>query len=243
MKPLHRAIVMSATYRQSSAVAAALMERDPYNRLFARGPRFRVEAEMVRDIALSASGLLSRKIGGPSVFPSQPDGIWQNPYSSDKWIQSAGEDRYRRGLYTFIRRTSPYPAFMTFDATSREACIVRRVRTNTPLQALTLLNDEAFFEAARGLARRIITEATADSTQIRAAHGFRIVLGRKPSDRELDRIVRTFEQHLGHFRSHPERAKKVVGGVQIAAADAAEQAAWTLVANALLNLDETITKE
>jgi hypothetical protein len=230
---------MSAAYRQASAVTPPLVERDPDNRLLARGPRFRVEAEMVRDIALTASGLLSRRVGGPSVFPPQPDGIWQNPYSSDRWVPSTGEDRYRRGLYTFLRRTAPYPAFTTFDSTSREACTVRRVRTNTPLQALTMLNDEAFFEAARGLARRMVAEpAAAGGERGRAAHGFRIVMSRLPKPQELERLVAAYREHLEHLRAHPERAAQVNGG------DAAvELAAWTLVANALLNLDETITKE
>jgi hypothetical protein len=244
LKPLHRLIVMSATYRQASAVTPALAERDPDNRLLARGPRFRVEAEMVRDIALTAGGLLSRRVGGPSVFPPQPDGIWQNPYSSDRWMPSTGEDRYRRGLYTFLRRTAPYPAFMTFDSTSREACTVRRVRTNTPLQALTMLNDEGFFEAAQALARRMMAEpAAADGERGRAAHGFRIVTSRMPKPPELDRLVAAYRQHLGQFLANPERAAQVNGGAALSGVDAAEQAAWTLVANALLNLDETITKE
>jgi mono/diheme cytochrome c family protein len=263
LKTLHRSIVMSATYRQSSAAPAALVERDPYNRLLARGPRFRVEAEMVRDIALAASGLLSAKIGGPSVFPPQPDGIWQNPYSSDRWVLSTGEDRYRRGLYTFIRRTAPYPAFTTFDSTSREACTVRRVRTNTPLQALTMLNDEAFFEAARALARRMLTDVKTDVgpnfssgthaadvgpnfssgiTAARAALGFRIVTSRLPKPQELDRLVAAYQAHLEQFRREPDRAAKVIDGKPAAGVDAAEQAAWTMVANALLNLDEVITK-
>ncbi len=249
MKPLHRTVVMSATYRQSSAVTPALLERDPYNRLFARGARFRVEAEMIRDITLTASGLISRRIGGPSVFPSQPDGIWQNPYSSDRWIVSQGEDKYRRGLYTFLRRTSPYPAFMTFDATSRESCVVRRVRTNTPLQALTMLNDEAFFDAARALAKRMMTEPApaagnaAASIQTRVTHGFRLVLARKPGPAELTRVVDAFAGQLASFRQEPARARQVVGTAGLAGVDAAEQAAWTMVANALLNLDEAITKD
>jgi hypothetical protein len=235
---------MSATYRQTSAVTPALVERDPDNRLLARGPRFRVEAEMMRDIALTASGLLSRRIGGPSVFPPQPDGIWQNPYSSDRWVPSTEEDRFRRGLYTFLRRTAPYPAFTTFDATSREACTVRRVRTNTPLQALTTLNDEAFFEAARALARRMIAEpAAGDGERGRAAHGFRLVTSRLPKRQELERLVAGYRQHLEQFRADPEGAAQVNGGYGLRGVDAAEQAAWTLVANALLNLDETVTKE
>ena len=160
-KTILRTIVRSATYRQTSTVSRALEERDPNNRLLARGPRVRMEAEMVRDVALAASGLLSAKMYGPSVYPLQPPGIWNMPYNSDKWTTSEGEDRYRRSLYTFWRRTSPYPSFMTFDATSREFCQVRRVRTNTPLQALTLLNDPASFEAARALARRMMTDAVA----------------------------------------------------------------------------------
>ena len=134
-----RTIVLSATYRQSSTVTPTLAERDPYNRLLARGPRVRMEAEMVRDVRSRRAACSAPKMHGPSVFPLQPPGIWNMPYSSDKWTTSEGEDRYRRSLYTFWRRTSPYPSFMTFDATSREFCQVRRVRTNTPLQALTLL--------------------------------------------------------------------------------------------------------
>ena len=247
LKRLHRELAMSATYRQASVVTPALAERDPANRLLARGPRFRVEAEMVRDITLTASGLLTSKIGGPSVFPPQPDGIWQNPYSSDRWVPSTGEDRYRRGLYTFIRRTAPYPMFTTFDSTSREACTVRRVRTNTPLQALTTLNDEAFFEAARALARRMIAEPSvaggADAVRVRAAYGFRIVTSRAAKPPELDRLVAAYRQQLEQFRAHPDRAAQAIAGYAVAGVEAPEQAAWTLVANALLNLDETITKE
>ena len=247
LKRLHREIVMSATYRQSSVVTPALAERDPDNRLLARGARFRVEAEMVRDLALTASGLLARKVGGPSVFPPQPDGIWQNPYSNDRWIPSTGEDRYRRGLYTFIRRTAPYPEFTTFDATSREACTVRRVRTNTPLQALTTLNDAAFFEAARALARRMIAEPTiaqdTDAVRTRAAYGFRLVTSRLPTPQELDRIITAYRAHAEQFRANPQRAAEAIEGYAVAGVPAPEQAAWTLVANALLNLDEAITKE
>lgn len=240
LKAVHKSIVMSATYRQASSNATSY-ERDRDNRLLARGPRFRADAEMVRDITLAASGLLSRKVGGPSVFPPQPDGIWQVPYSNDRWTLSQGEDRYRRGLYTFLRRSSPYPAFMTFDATSRESCTVRRVRTNTPLQALTMLNDEASFEAARALARRMMTQASAPAE--RATLGFRSCVTRKPTAGELQRVIAAFAKHLEQFKRQPERAREVVGTTLVEGADVAEQAAWTLVANALLNLDETISKE
>jgi len=227
-KAIIREIVLSSTYRQSSAVTRELTERDPYNRLLARGPRVRMEAEMVRDVALAASGLLSAKMFGPSVFPLQPDGIWNMPYSSDKWTTSSGEDRYRRSLYTFWRRTSPYPSFMTFDATSREYCTVRRVRTNTPLQALTLLNDPASFEAARALAGRMI--AAGGDRRSRAGFGIKLVLSRAAKPAELDRLVSVYEQELDHYRTRDGAAP-------------ADLAAWTMVANVLLNLDEAVTKE
>jgi hypothetical protein len=237
-KTLIREIVLSATYRQSSAATPQLADRDPYNRLLARGPRVRMEAEMIRDVALSASGLLSPKMFGPSVFPLQPDGIWNQPYSSDKWTTSTGDDRYRRSLYTFWRRTSPYPSFMTFDATSRELCTVRRVRTNTPLQALTLLNDPASFEAARALAHKM--RAVAGGPRVRAASGVKLVLSREATAGELDRLVAAYEQELKHYRSRAEAAALVAAGND---EDPADLSAWTIVANVLLNLDEAVTKE
>jgi hypothetical protein len=237
-KTLIREIVLSATYRQSSAVQPQLADRDPYNRLLARGPRVRMEAEMIRDVALSTSGLLSPKMFGPSVYPLQPDGIWNQPYSSDKWTTSGGDDRYRRSLYTFWRRTSPYPSFMTFDATSRELCTVRRVRTNTPLQALTLLNDPASFEAARALAHRMT--AVAGGPRVRAASGVKLVLSREATPMEIDRLVATYEQELKHYRSRTDAAALVAPGND---EDPADMSAWTLVANVLLNLDEAVTIE
>ncbi len=245
-KAIHKLIVTSATYRQSSAAPPALVERDPYNRLLARGPRFRLEAEMVRDAVLTASGLLSRKIGGPSVFPPQPDGIWDIPYSSEKWTPSEGEDRYRRGLYVFIPRSAEYPSFMTFDATSREHTTVRRVRTNTPLQALTTLNDEAFFEGAKALAARVLRD-TPDTSKspsfVRALYAFRLVATRTPKPDEVERIVASYTRQLERFRKDPDLAARTIKGYAVAGIDAAEQAAWTLVANALLNLDEAVTKD
>jgi mono/diheme cytochrome c family protein len=251
MKKIKRTIVTSATYRQSSHVTPELVERDPYNRLLARGPRFRVPAETVRDIALAASGLLSPKIGGPSVFPYQPEGVWDEPYSGEKWVESPGEDRYRRGVYTFIRRTSAYPSLLTFDAPSREFCTVRRVRTNTPLQALTTLNDPAFFEAARALAVRVRKEAGPDAAA-RATYAFRLCLTRKPKPAELDRVLAFYRQQLGHYQSDPQAAREVVGAEKDKVASASpapagpadpDLAAWTMVSNVLLNLDETITKQ
>jgi hypothetical protein len=245
MKAMHRLIVTSATYRQSSSFNPQSAIRnpqseDPYNRLLARGPRFRLEAEMIRDLGLAASGLLSRKTGGPSVFPLQPDGVWTSPYSSEKWRTSEGEDRYRRSLYTFIRRTAPFPQMMTFDGTSRETCTVRRVRTNTPLQALTMLNDEAAMENARGLAMRTLKEGGA-TLQARLTYGFRTCLTRKPEAAELERLMTLYKQQLAHFSSQPPAASKIIKDSK--AANKAEFAALTMVANVLLNLDETVTKE
>lgn len=240
-KTIQRMIVLSSTYRQDSRVTPEFEERDPYNRLLARGPRFRVEAEMVRDIALSASGLLSPKIGGPSVFPYQPDGIWDLPYNDDQWTMSNGEDRYRRGLYTFVRRTSPYPSMTVFDAPSREVCTVRRVRTNTPLQALTMLNDPVFVEASRALARRVMKEAGSDPAD-RARLAFRLCTGRTPKAEELNAIVDSYEQQLKHFESSAPAAVKLDGGAETGRAGV-ETAAWTMISNSLLSLDETVTKE
>ncbi len=236
MKAIHRLIVTSATYRQSSRVTPQLEERDPGNFLLARGPRFRLEAEMVRDVTLAASGLLSKKIGGPSVFPPQPEGIWDLPYNDEKWEESRGEDRYRRGVYTFIRRTAPYPSLLNFDATSREICTVRRVRTNTPLQALTALNDPAFFEAAQALARRVAGRAGPDA-HARAELAFRLCLARRPKPDELDRVLSWQQQERQFFAGHRDDAQKLTG-----AADP-DLAAWTMLSNVLLNLDETLTKE
>ncbi|HEY2953372.1 MAG TPA: DUF1553 domain-containing protein, partial [Verrucomicrobiae bacterium] len=244
MKAMHKLIVTSATYRQSSKVGPRLVERDPYNRLLARGPRVRLEAEMIRDQALAISGLLSRKMGGPSVMPPQPDGLWQVVYSGDKWETSKGEDKYRRGLYTFWRRTTPYPSMVTFDAPSREFCVVRRSRSNTPLQALTLLNDPAYVEAAQALARRMMTEGGA-TVEARATHGFRLCLARAPRPEEIKRLVSLYQTELAQYRQDAKAAEKMANselGKAPSDLSAEELAAWTVLANVLLNLDETITK-
>lgn len=244
VKSFHRLIVTSATYRQLSRVTPELAERDPHNRLLARGARFRLEAEMIRDSALAASGLLSHKIGGESVFPIQPDGVWNTPFSGDRWQTSDGEDKFRRAIYTFARRTAPYPMFTTFDAPSRELCTVRRVRTNTPLQALTLLNDEAYFVAARALAKRMMSEGGSD-LQSQIVYGFRLCTSRKPNAKETERLVALYQQELGRFQKDTKSAitllkneSKTLNEKQLA-----EMAAFSVVANVLLNLDETLTKE
>lgn len=189
---------------------------------------------MIRDAALEAAGLLSRKVGGPSVFPLQPDGIWNMPYNGDRWVNSGGGDRYRRGLYTFWRRTSPYPEFVTFDATSRESCTVRRIRTNTPLQALTLLNDPAFLDAARGIAGRMQSARAAD----RIGYGFRLVLARRGRPVELSRLTALYGRELARYRSDAKACGEMAGG----RADP-DRAALTVVANVILNMDEALTKE
>jgi mono/diheme cytochrome c family protein len=243
LKAMHRLIVTSATYRQSSRVTKEALEKDPMNRLCSRGPRFRLDAEMVRDNALAIGGLLSRKLGGPSVFPYQPEGVWANPYSGDRWVTSENGDQYRRGLYTFWRRTAPYATFMAFDAPSREIACERRPRSNTPLQALATLNDKSFVECANGLARRMLKEATGDERN-RVEYGFRVCVSRKPTDAEAAALLNLYRQALAQYRADPAAAKKLAStlGPPPSDMDLAELAAWTVVANVLLNLDETITK-
>lgn len=243
-KKLCKTIVMSATYRQSSRVTPALLKRDPRNRLLARGPRFRLEAEMIRDQALAVSGLLSHKLYGPPVMPPQPEGIWKTVYNSGRWVNSLGEDRYRRGLYTFAKRTSAYPSFLLMDAGSGEVCLPRRIRTNTVTAALVTLNDPVYTEAAQALARRLVIDVNSDVTQ-RAAFAWRRVTGRPPQQQETQRIVRLFEAQLDHFRDNEEAARKMATvplGKLPEDMEAAELAAWTVVSSVLLNLDETLTK-
>ena len=234
MKTIDRLIVTSTAYRQSSNVTPELFAKDQYNRLLARGPRFRMAAEMVRDTVLAASGLLSAKIGGPSVFPPQPPGIWDMPYNDDVYQVSQGEDRYRRGIYTFARRSAPYPTQINFDAPSREVCTVRRTRTNTPLQALNLLNDEAFWEAAHAMAARLVKEGGSDARS-RIDYGYVLATGRHAKPEELSYLAKYQSDEAARLAAHADEAKKIGGD--------AENASWTMVANVLLNLDETITKE
>ncbi len=242
MKKILRVIVTSSTFRQTSSVSAELEEKDPYNLLLARGPRFRMPAEMIRDSALEASGLLSSKIGGPSVFPYQPEGVWDRPYNNDKWEESKGEDQFRRSLYTFIRRTSPYPSWTTFDAPTREFCTVRRVRTNTPLQALTTLNDPAFFVAAQALGRNILHDGGPDPAA-QVTYAFRRSLTRRPTAPELNRILAYYRSEVAYFQKDPKAAGLVAKGFTGAATDLPQAAAWTMVSNVLLNMDEALTEE
>ena len=237
-KAMDRLIVMSAAYRQSSTVTPELIKVDPYNKLLSRGARFRLEAEMIRDYTLTAAGLLNPTVGGPSVFPYQPEGVWDVPYSSEKWTESKGGDRYRRGLYTFARRSAMYPSMVNFDATSREVCTVRRIRTNTPMQALTVLNDPAFFEAAQAMAKRVATEGGA-TPNTRLEYAFRLVTSRGPQPGELDRMLSWLSNETKYFQTHSAEAAKVAGALS---KDAVTDASWTMLANVLLNLDEAMTR-
>ena len=245
MKTMLKTMVMSATYRQSSHLTPALLEKDPRNRLYARGPRRRLDAEMVRDQALALSGLLSRKIGGPSVYPAQPDGLWRAAFNGERtWATSHGEDRFRRGLYTFWRRTVPYPSMATFDAPSRETCTVRRIHTNTPLQAFVTMNDPVYVEASQALGRRILKEG-GNTAADRVRYGLLLCLARPPQEPQVNALVELYEKELAHYRGNETDAKKLATepiGELPGGLTAAEAAAWTSVANVLLNLDGVLTK-
>lgn len=245
LKAMHRLIMTSSTFRQSSRFRPELVEKDPENTLLARGPRFRVEGEMVRDIALAASGLLVPGLGGPPVFPPQPPGVTEIAYGAPKWNISEGEDRYRRSLYTHIKRSVPYATFATFDAPTPNMECARRMVSNTPLQALTTLNDEAFVETAQALARRVVLSG-APTDAGRAEFAFRACLTRAPLPGELDRLLEFRLNQLERFKAEPERATTLACGPNSAVpegVEVADLAAWTAVCRVLLNLDETVTKE
>jgi len=245
LKAMHRLIVTSAVYRQSSHTSPELLAHDPRNELLARGPRFRVPAETVRDIALTASGLLAPRLGGPSVFPPQPEAATSLAYGMTAWSSSTGADRYRRGLYTYLKRTSPYAAFIIMDAPTSETVCVRRERSNTPLQALTMLNDTVFVEASQALARRILSERPGASTEDRICHAFRLCLSRAPRPAELARVTAFHNHQLSRFGIRELDAVRVAGAStgSLGGARLDELAAWTTVARVILNLDETVTKE
>ncbi|MBM3796673.1 MAG: DUF1553 domain-containing protein [Acidobacteria bacterium] len=245
MKAMHRLIVTSAAYRQSSRATPELLQRDPENRLLARGPRYRLAAEMIRDASLQAAGLLHEKLGGPSVKPYQPDGLWNELAMQDMhYSRSQGADLYRRGLYTFWKRTIAPPMMVNFDAANREACVVKENRTNTPLQALNLMNDVTFLEAAKFIAQRMIREGGPDSAA-RLRHGFELVLSRTPRAAEMGVLRDNLAYHLDYFAS-PEKAQEFLAqGESKTDTSLAprELAAYSAVASLLLNLDEAVTKE
>ncbi len=244
-----RQIVLSATYRQDSAASKELIARDPENRLLARGPRFRLPAELIRDQALKISGLLKNRLGGPSVYPYQPKDLYKGlvvaaDYPGTKYVQSTGDDLYRRSLYTFWKRTVPHPTMIVFDAPDREFCVVRRSVTNTPLQALTLLNDPIFVEAARKLAERSILEGGA-AAEAHLSFAFRLATGRQPDDHELGILSKTLSAMLNAYRADKNGAEAFVAAGSSRrdpSIPVSELAAYTAVANMILNMDEVITK-
>jgi mono/diheme cytochrome c family protein len=245
VKGLVREIVTSSTYRQSSSFSPGESEVDPRNRLLRRMPRYRLEAEMVRDQALALSGLLAKKVGGPSVFPPQPSGLWQAAFNGQRtWTTSDGSDKHRRGIYTFWRRTVPYPSMAVFDAPSREICAIKRIRTNTPLQAFVTLNDPAYVEAAQALARRLVLEG-GKTPEDRARFGLTLCLCRPPKEEQIITLVKLYQSELSHYRGDIPAATALATeplGPIPNGMDPAELAAWTTVANVLLNLDGVLTK-
>ncbi len=248
MKAMHRLIVQSATYQQSSKVSAELYERDPQNRLLARGARFRVEGEVVRDIALAASGRLNPKLGGPSIFAPIPESLLALSYAPLTWNEETGADRYRRALYTFRRRSLPYPALQNFDTPNGDFSCVRRQRSNTPLQALTTLNEVIFTECARALARRTLGAAGPSESE-RIAYAFRSCVSREPSEAERDVLADLLHKQLQRIAEGWTDAREIATGANKLPDDLpvdvtpAQLAAYTVVARVILNLDETITKE
>jgi Protein of unknown function (DUF1553)/Protein of unknown function (DUF1549)/Concanavalin A-like lectin/glucanases superfamily/Planctomycete cytochrome C len=243
IKAMQRLIVTSATYRQSAKTTPEILQKDPENRLLAHASRFRLSAEVIRDQALAASGLLVEQLGGPSVKPYQPAGLWKE-LSGQDYVQDKGDKLYRRSLYTFWKRSSPPPSQMNFDAAGRETCVVRETRTNTPLQALDLMNDVTYLEASRKLAERVMHErASADERMVQA---FRLVTARRPSPQEMSVLREAFSNYLADYRRDPEAAKKLVSQGESARdekLDVSELAAYSALASLVLNLDETITKE
>src|SRR5712691_10622658 len=256
MRHILRLIVTSNTYRHSSAAALApqpstlsLYQRDPENMLLARGPRFRFDAEVIRDAALFTSGLLVEKLGGKSVKTYQPEGLWEAVAfvgsTTSKFQRDSGEALYRRSMYTFWKRTSPPPSMTTFDAPSREVCTVRRPRTNTPLQALATMNDVPYVEASRHFARRMLLEGGATYPE-RLAHGFRLATARQPSPAELEVLVALFQEHHAHYQTKADEALKLLSigeSKRDESLNPSEYAAMTMLGNLLMNLDETMTKE
>jgi hypothetical protein len=256
MKRLHRLIVTSATYRQASTVRDDLVARDPYNKWLGRQARLRLDAEIIRDSALTASGLLSEKFGGPGVYPPIPEGAMATTQIKRPWPTDKGEDRYRRGIYTFFFRMSPPPNLVLFDAPNGQESCTRRVRSTSPLQALTLLNDQAFLEFAVALAKRTLKDAPADERQ-RLEQAFLLALGRKPNPNELDRLSTLLAQQREEYKTQPSAALEVASALEagmgklaegeaeqsVELKDAPELAAWTAVSRVLLNLDDFMTRE
>lgn len=243
-KRLIRTILLSNTYQQSFELDPVRKEKDPRNVWLSRGARYRLSAESIRDSSLRIAGLLSTKLGGPPVMPPQPDGLWRSTYSDAKWITSPGEDRYRRGIYTYWKRTTPYPSMETFDSSTREVCQIRRITTNTPLQSLVTLNDPVYVEAANAFAYRLLTEAHSSDTD-RLQRAMQLATSRKLTDREVSKLLSLLESARIYFDSAPKKATEHLRNAAFernAPVDDAELAAWSIVASAILNLDETLSR-
>jgi hypothetical protein len=242
MKHMHRLMVVSATYQQDARITEQALEGDPDNRLLARGPRWRMPAEMIRDNALAISGLLSTNMGGPPIYPPQPEGIWRHVgRNAPKYDTDTDADRYRRGIYVVWRRSAPYPSFVNFDAPDRAACVVQRSRTNTPLQALTLLNDPAYVEMAFGLARRLMEHEGTDAERL--DYAFQLCVARSPSTHETEHLLSVLQHERTLLEDDASAAADLIpeehrlDGVPLSI-----QGAWFTISNILLNLDETITR-
>jgi hypothetical protein len=237
VKALLKDMVMSATYRQDSRVTKERLEKDPSNRFLSRGPRIRLSAEQIRDQALAVSGLLSEKMFGKSVMPYQPVGIWSTVYNGEQWKESEGEDRYRRSVYTYAKRTSPYPSLMMFDGSSREVCVGRRVRTNTPLQALVTLNDSSFVVFARHFAINMMKKSNDPSEQIKA--GYKRLVIREMPEGKVKIFSSLYQEALERYQKDNDAVIKITATEE----GSPQLAAMTVVANAMLNLDEAVMKE
>jgi hypothetical protein len=243
LKKLIRTIVLSSTYQQSYVMDEVRVQKDPRNVWLSRAPHFRLSAEVVRDQALGASGLLSEKQGGPPVMPPQPEGLWRSTYSGAKWVTSQGEDRFRRGIYTFWKRTTPYPSMEIFDATTREVCQIRRISTNTPLQALVTLNDPVYVEASIAMALRWMDNSQSETERI--GKGFLSTLVRPIEPSELDRLQKLLGTSRQYFRENPDAAKLLLSEYPLKIDESInpqELASWAMLTSALLNLDEFLTR-
>lgn len=240
LKPLLKMFVSAATYRQAAHFTAEKQEKDPYNKWYSRGARVRLSAEQVRDQALAVSGLLSTKMYGPPVMPYQPEGIWSIPYNSDKWIISEGEDRYRRAIYTHWKRSALYPSMVTFDMAGRDLCSARRIRTNTPLQALVTLNDPAYVEAAQYFARNMQTKG-GQQTAERIQWAYQKAINQAITPEKQAALQQLYEAAFASFTSKTNDPLAMIGDIKDAT-DLEDLAALVVVANAILNLDEFITK-
>ena len=248
VKRLIKMMVMSSTYRQSSKADPEKFKQDPENRILARGPRFRLDAESIRDQALAMSGLLGNRIGGKSVKPYQPAGLWKpvgfGGSNTSVFKQDKGEALYRRSMYTFWKRTSHPPSMAIFDAPNRETCTVRRERTNTPLQALVLMNDVQFFEAARKFGERVMKEG-GKGTEERIRFIYRTALGRLPSESEKSSILNLYNEHLKDFSNSKDTVSEILSSGESPldeSLNATELASWTMITHLILNLSETVTK-